>query len=92
MKIIKRVSLQILGVLLILLFFTPLPGGTFAMVMGLTLLVCTSLRFALFVQSGRRKFPKFDRGLRWAEDKISDKISGGLKFTRPENDPRDHVK
>lgn len=88
----KSFFLQILGFLLLIPFFTPLPGGTFLMVVGLTLLVCNNLRFALFVQSTRTKFPKFDRGLRWAEDKMGDKIAGGLKFTRPENDPRDHVK
>ena len=88
----KRFFLQILGVILVLYFFVPFPGGTLALVTGLTLLVCTNLRFALFVQSGRKKFPKLDRALRWAEDKMGDKIAGGLKFTRPENDPRDHVK
>lgn len=87
-----RFFLQILGVILILFFFTPFPGGTLALVAGLTLLVCTNLTFALFVQSCRKKFSKFDRGLRWAEDKIGGKIAEGLKFTRPENDPRDHVK
>ena len=88
----KLFFLQILGIILILFFFTPFPGGTLALVTGLTLLVCSNLRFALFVQSRRRKSPRFDRGLRWAEDKMGDKIAGGLKFTRPENDPRDHVK
>ncbi len=88
----KRFFLQFLGVLLIIPFFTPLPGGTFFLVVGLTLLVCNNLRFALFVQASRKKFSKLDSGLRWAEDKMGDKIAGGLKFTRPENDPRDHVK
>jgi len=88
----KRFLLQPLGVILVLFFFTPFPGGTLALVTGLTLLVCTNLKFALFVQACRKKFPKFDRGLRWAEDKMGNKIAGGLKFTRPENDPRDHVK
>ena len=88
----KRFFLQVLGVILILFFFTPFPGGTFTLTMGLTILVCTNLTFALFIQRCRAKWSKFDKGLRWVENKMGDKIAGGLKFTRPENDPRDHVK
>ena len=88
----KLIFFQILGVILILYFFTPFPGGTLSAVTGLTLLVCFNLKFALFLQSRRKKFPRFDRVMRWAEDKMGDKIAGGLKYTRPENDPRDHVK
>ena len=88
----KKIFLQILGILLILFFFSPFPGGTLTFTIGLTLLVCSNLTIALFVQRCRTKWEKLDKGLRWIENKMGDKIAGGLKFTRPENDPRKHVK
>ena len=88
----NRTLLQIIGVILILSFFTPFPGGTLAAAMGLTLLVCSNLTAALFVQKGRTRWKKLDNAMRWIEKKMGDKIIGGLRFTRPENDPCDHIK
>ena len=47
---------KIIGALLVLSYFTPIPFGTLRLALGLSILVCASLAFALFVQSGRRRF------------------------------------
>ena len=82
---------KVIGVLLILYFFTPLPGGTIGLAIGLSLLVCTSLPFALFVQGCRRRFSFFNKGLTWVENKLGKRWAGGLMYTRPDADPREHV-
>ena len=87
---IPKFFLKIIGVLLVLSFFLPLPGGTIRVAVGLSILVCASLPFALAVQAGRRKFDWFNRPMTWMEDKLGERWAGNLMVTRPENDPRTH--
>ena len=82
---------KIIAVVLILFFFTPLPGGTIALATGLSILVCSSLPFALFVQGCRRRFSFFNKALEWIENKLGERFAGGLMVTRPDADPRKHV-
>ena len=81
---------KIIGVLLVLSFFVPFPGGTLRLALGLSILVCASLPFALAVQAARRKFGWLNRSLTWLENKMGEKWAGNLIITRPENDPRTH--
>jgi|GEM_PF-3438398 len=81
---------QIIGVLLILFFFTPFPGGTIALAAGLSILVCASLPFALFLQGCRRRFSWLNGLLTWVENKLGERFARGLMFTRPDADPREH--
>ena len=83
---------KILGVILIVSFFLPFPGGLLRVAIGLSLLVCSSLIFALFVQGRRRQFKRFNQAMTWIEDKLGERMTKGLRVTRPENDPRDHFK
>ena len=81
---------KIIGVLLVLSFFVPLPGGTLRLALGLSILVCASLPFALAVQAARRKFRWLNRSMIWLENKMGEKWAGNLIITRPENNPRTH--
>jgi len=81
---------KVIGSLLLLSYFTPIPFGTLRLVLGLSILVCASLRFALFVQGCRRRFSWLNRLLVWMEDKLGERWAGNLMLTRPENDPRAH--
>ena len=80
----------IIGILLLLSYFVPIPLGTIRLAAGLSILVCASLPFALFLQGCRRKFGWFNRLLTWIEDKLGERWAGNLMVTRPENDPRIH--
>lgn len=88
---IPRFVWKLIGVLLILFFFTPLPGGTIALAVGLSILVCNSLPFALFIQACRRRMSLFNKALTWVENKLGDRWASGLMYTRPDADPREHV-
>ena len=81
---------KIIGALLLLSYFLPIPFGTIRLALGLSILVCASLPFALFVQRGRRKFGWLNSALVWMEDKLGERWAGNLMLTRPENDPRIH--
>ena len=85
-----KIIWQFIAVLLILYFFTPLPGGTLTMAAGMSILVCSSLPFALFLQGCRRRFGFFNRLLEWVENKLGKRWAQGLMYTRPDADPRDH--
>jgi hypothetical protein len=79
-----------IGILLILSFFLPIPTGLLRLAIGLSILVCSSLPFALFVQGCRKRFAWFNKLVMWIENKLGEKMTRGIRFTRPENDPRDH--
>ena len=81
---------KVIGALLVLSFFIPIPLGLLRLAIGLSLLVCSSLPFALAVQSGRRKFGWLNGAMTWLEDKLGERWAGNLMVTRPENDPRTH--
>ena len=81
---------KIVGALLVLSFFLPIPFGTIRLALGLSILVCASLHFALAVQAGRRKFDWLNRPMTWMENKLGERWAGNLIITRPENDPRTH--
>ena len=79
-----------IGILLILSFFIPIPTGLLRVAIGLSILVCSSLPFALLVQSGRRRFQWLNKAITSVENKLGEKFTSGIRFTRPENDPREH--
>ncbi len=85
-----KIIWQIIAVLLMMYFFTPLPGCTLAMAVGLSILVCKSLRFALFLQGCRRRFGFLNRVLEWVENRLGKRWAQGLMYTRPDADPREH--
>lgn len=75
---------------LMLLFLTPLPGGLIYLSTGLSLLICTSLPFALFLQGVRRRHGRVNSGFVWIETKLGDRLAKNLLYTRPDADPRKH--
>jgi len=81
---------KVIGGLLLLSYLTPIPFGTIRLALGLSILVCASLPFALFVQSRRRKYAWLNRAMTWLEEKLGQRWAGNLMWTRPENDPREH--
>ena len=87
---VPRFILRIVAVLLILLFFTPIPGGSIGLAVGLSILVCVSLPFALFLQGVRRRFKPINKMLTAIEDRLGERWARGLMFTRPDADPREH--
>ena len=91
-RYMPRFVMQIFAVLLILTFFTPFPGGTLGLAAGLSILVCVSLPFALFLQGCRRRFSRFNKLLTWVENRIGERFARGLMYTRPDADPREHFR
>lgn len=89
---LPRFFWKVIGVLLILSFFIPIPTGLLRVAIGLSILVCSSLPFALLMQTARKKFVWFNNLITWVENKLGEKMTEGIRFTRPENDPRDHFK
>ena len=87
---LPRFFWKVLGVLLILSFFVPIPTGLLRAAIGLSILVCSSLPFALVLQSLRKRFDRFNGLITWLENKLGENATRGIRFTRPENDPRDH--
>ena len=87
---LPRFFWKTIGVLLILSFFIPVPTGLLRAAIGLSILVCSSLPFALLVQAGRKRFAWFNNLITWIENKLGEKMTRGIRFTRPENDPREH--
>ena len=81
---------KIIGVLLVLSYFIPIPLGSLRLALGLSILVCASLPFALFIQARRRQFGWFNSSMTWMENKLGERVAGNLMWTRPENDPRLH--
>ena len=89
---VPRLVMQIFAVFLILMFFTPFPGGTLGLAAGLSILVCVSLPFALFLQGLRGRFSRFNQLLYWVENRMGERWTRGLRFTRPDADPRAHFR
>ena len=81
---------KIIGILLVLSYFVPFPLGSIRLALGLSILVCASLPFALFIQARRRQFSWFNNSMVWMENKLGKRVAGNLMWTRPENDPRIH--
>lgn len=75
---------------MVLTIFLPIPGVIFVSAAGLSLLICSSLAFALFLQSARRKYSIFNRAMLWVESKLGEKLSSNLRVTRLDSDPRNH--
>ena len=89
---LPRFFWKVIGVLLILSFFIPIPTGLLRVAIGLSILVCSSLPFALLMQTVRKKFVWFNNLITWVENKLGEKMTEGIRFTRPVNDPRHHFK
>ena len=53
---LPRFFWKVIGILLILSFFLPIPTGTLRLAIGLSILICSSLPFALFMQVARKRF------------------------------------
>ena len=87
---LPRFIWKVIGVLLILSVFVPIPTGLLRAAAGLTILICSSLWFALLVQGGRKRFGWLNSLFNLIENKLGEKMTRGIRFTRPENDPREH--
>ena len=87
-----RLLWRIIAIILIALFFTPLPGGFIFLARGLSILICASLPFALWVQSCRRQFTAVNNAFTWLENKLGERWARSLMFTRPDADPREHFR
>ena len=87
---LPRFIWKVIGILLILSFFIPIPTGLLRVAIGLTILICSSLWFALFVQRSRKRFAWLNNLFLLIENKLGEKMTRGIRFTRPENDPREH--
>ena len=87
---LPRFFWKVIGVLLILSFFVPIPTGLLRVAVGLTILICSSLSFALFVQSGRKRYGWLNNLFTLIENKLGEKMTSGIRYTRPENDPKEH--
>ncbi len=78
---------RIIAIILIALFFTPFPGGTLSLAIGLSILICASLPFALWIQACRRRFNFVNKAFTWIEGKLGERWAGSLMVTRPDADP-----
>jgi len=87
---LPRFFWKAIGILLILSFFVPIPTGMLRVAIGLSILVCSSLPFALFVHRSRTRFTWLNNLLTSIENKLGEKLTKGIRYTRPENDPREH--
>ena len=87
---LPRFFWKAIGILLILSFFLPIPTGLLRVAIGLSILICSSLQFALLVHSGRKRFGWFNKLFTLIEDKLGEKMTRGIRFTKPGNNPRDH--
>ena len=87
---LSKLMRRTIAVLMTLTIVLPIPGIFVVSATGLSMLICSSLRFALFLQAVRRKFPLFNRAMLWLESKMGDKLSKNLRITRLEDDPREH--
>ncbi len=87
-----RLFSLVAGTLLVLLgaisMVTPIPGATFMLALGSVLLICSSPRFRVWLQSCRAKSPRFDKLLLFMERKAGARLGGILKLTRPGYEPR----
>lgn len=85
-----RVLLMIVGSLLLILgaisMFAPLPGGSLLLALGTALLICTSSRFAHWIQGRRSNNPWLDRAMHWLEERTGARVSDVLTRTRPPED------
>ncbi len=94
MKLLRRVaravhhwSLRIVAVVLLvaglIVFPFPIPLGLPMMVVGLALLISSSDSTAELMTRIRRRYPRFDIGLRRAEPKIPGIFRGPIRKTDP---------
>ena len=84
----KRFISTIFAIFLILLFFAPIPGASIFLVFGLSILICSSLPFALWLQRQRVKYERVNKGFIYLEEKLSRRWTENLLTTRPGADPR----
>ena len=75
---LPRFFWKAIGILLILSFFIPVPTGLLRVAIGLSILVCSSLPFALLMQTVRRKFEWFNNLITWIENKLGEKMTLSL--------------
>lgn len=81
---------MIVGSLLLVLgaisMFTSIPGGVVLLALGTAMLICSSTRFAHWIQKRRSNNPWLDRGMHWLEERTGTRVSGALSRTRPSED------
>ncbi|NQU47270.1 MAG: hypothetical protein HQ519_01380 [Planctomycetes bacterium] len=80
-----------IGTLLLILgaisMVTPIPGSTFFLASGMTLLICASPWFRACLSWSRRRAKLFNKMMTWLENHTGKKIGGVLKTTRPSVNP-----
>ncbi len=80
---------RIIAIMMITLFFTPFPGGFIFLAMGLSILICASQPFALWIQACRRRFKLVNKTLSGIENRLGERWAASLMVTRPNADPRE---
>ena len=82
----KPVAIALATILLLfgtVSMLSPVPGGTFAIALGLVLLICTSKRFARAVGNLRLRMPRLNAVMIWLEDRSGQRMGDALRTTRP---------
>ncbi len=83
MKTLTITFALILLTLGLLSWFTPFPGGTPAIAVALTILICHSERAANMVSNWRITHDKFNGAISWIEEKVPNRLAVTLRRTRP---------
>jgi len=81
---------KIIGTLLVLSYFIPIPLGTIRVAAGLSVLICASPAFAMFLQNRRQKSTRFNKLITGIENKVGERWTKNLMMTRPGNDLQKH--
>ena len=64
---------------------TPLPGSSLFIATGGGMMIRTSKTFERFICRWRIRFPRFNKGMTWLEDRMGDRMGATLRHTRPDN-------
>ena len=85
-----RILTLILGSVILLVgvvhFISPIPGGTFVIALGASMILCNSKTAARYLKKYRSGSERLNRAIIWLETKIGDRFNGPLKVTRPDTD------
>lgn len=83
MRILLLIAGSALLVLGMISLVTPLPGSSLFIATGGGLMVRASKTVERFIRNCRIRLPRFNRGITWVEDRMGERISAGLRRTRP---------
>ena len=67
----------------------PIPGGLFALALGMVLLIYSSPGFEAGVRAARGRWAWINRAVSWLEVRVGAKVGGVLQTTRPPRGPHE---